>query len=342
MWSKGVVKDQNKEDNRNTVTKDKTKAKVKARNEVKTKTEILPTRVYVNEKPGRNTYATMLVRECADSRTVPVHITIGVILSSTCDWERESNQPSQNVPPVMLFIHYTGQIHTEKQQKGAFYINGYQVELVGSLRKDAKKNACFELKAPGQRTYQFTANTAKEAKEWVDQINFVLKDISSTQIPYDDGEEDMEESQISQGNEDQEEETYDDIDAAISPNTAHNSFSSQSVDGPFEDEEDNDIYEELPDEEFPLATSGEGCGNKLPSGESSVDYANYYQGMWDCTGDQSDELSFKRGDLIYILSKKKNWYEKKDHEVEKQKKGMTAISVIFCVLDVFPDCYCML
>ncbi|MBN3293817.1 SKAP1 protein, partial [Polypterus senegalus] len=205
----------------------------------------------------------------------------------------------------------------EKQQKGAFYINGYQVELVGSLRKDAKKNACFELKAPGQRTYQFTANTAKEAKEWVDQINFVLKDISSTQIPYDDGEEDMEESQISQGNEDQEEETYDDIDAAISPNTAHNSFSSQSVDGPFEDEEDNDIYEELPDEEFPLATSGEGCGNKLPSGESSVDYANYYQGMWDCTGDQSDELSFKRGDLIYILSKceSKMEYSEKSYRV---------------------------
>ncbi|XP_039595816.1 src kinase-associated phosphoprotein 1 isoform X1 [Polypterus senegalus] len=205
-----------------------------------------------------------------------------------------------------IFYYYGSD--KEKQQKGAFYINGYQVELVGSLRKDAKKNACFELKAPGQRTYQFTANTAKEAKEWVDQINFVLKDISSTQIPYDDGEEDMEESQISQGNEDQEEETYDDIDAAISPNTAHNSFSSQSVDGPFEDEEDNDIYEELPDEEFPLATSGEGCGNKLPSGESSVDYANYYQGMWDCTGDQSDELSFKRGDLIYILSKEYNIY----------------------------------
>lgn len=35
----------------------------------------------------------------------------------------------------------------------------------------------------------------------------------------------------------------------------------------------------------------------------SVDYASYYQGLWDCHGDQSDELSFQRGDLIRILSK---------------------------------------
>lgn len=33
------------------------------------------------------------------------------------------------------------------------------------------------------------------------------------------------------------------------------------------------------------------------------DYANYYQGMWDCSGEHPDELSFRRGDLIYILSK---------------------------------------
>lgn len=35
----------------------------------------------------------------------------------------------------------------------------------------------------------------------------------------------------------------------------------------------------------------------------STDYQNYFQGLWDCNGDQPDELSFKRGDAIYILSK---------------------------------------
>lgn len=44
------------------------------------------------------------------------------------------------------------------------------------------------------------------------------------------------------------------------------------------------------------------------SGDKSTDYANFYQGLWDCTGALSDELSFKRGDVIYILSKEYNRY----------------------------------
>lgn len=34
-----------------------------------------------------------------------------------------------------------------------------------------------------------------------------------------------------------------------------------------------------------------------------LDYANYYQAVWDCQADVPDELSFRRGDLIFILSK---------------------------------------
>ncbi|XP_016317194.1 src kinase-associated phosphoprotein 1-like [Sinocyclocheilus anshuiensis] len=91
----------------------------------------------------------------------------------------------------------------DKQQKGSFYINGYSAELVPSLRKDSKKNSCFELSAPGRRSYQFTASSPHEAREWVDQINFVLKDLSSNFIPFDDDEEEEVE---------EEEETYDDIE----------------------------------------------------------------------------------------------------------------------------------
>lgn len=35
----------------------------------------------------------------------------------------------------------------------------------------------------------------------------------------------------------------------------------------------------------------------------SSDYANFYQGLWDCQADEADELPFQRGDLIYIVSK---------------------------------------
>ncbi|XP_077577122.1 src kinase-associated phosphoprotein 2 [Stigmatopora nigra] len=51
---------------------------------------------------------------------------------------------------------------------------------------------------------------------------------------------------------------------------------------------DTDIYEVLPD--------------------ASKDYKNYYQALWDCVRGHPDELSFKRGDTIYILSKEYQSY----------------------------------
>ncbi|KAJ8384219.1 hypothetical protein AAFF_G00207670 [Aldrovandia affinis] len=63
----------------------------------------------------------------------------------------------------------------DKQQKGSFYIIGYKAEMVTNLRKDSKSKACFELKAPARRSFQFTASNPREARDWVDQINFVLK-----------------------------------------------------------------------------------------------------------------------------------------------------------------------
>uniref|UniRef100_UPI003AB05E70 src kinase-associated phosphoprotein 1 n=1 Tax=Centroberyx gerrardi TaxID=166262 RepID=UPI003AB05E70 len=194
----------------------------------------------------------------------------------------------------------------EKQQKGSFYINGYTVELVANLRKDSKKNACFELSAPGRRTYQFTASSPREAREWVAQINFVLRDLSSSFIPFDDDEEEEE---------DEEEETYDDIEGVTGPppprpGAAQASQSSQEEwrgrrggqerGGDEEEEEEDDIYEVLPEEDFPDAAEESSERNTKP------DYANYYQGLWDCEADEPDELAFQRGDLIYIVSKEYN------------------------------------
>lgn len=45
------------------------------------------------------------------------------------------------------------------------------------------------------------------------------------------------------------------------------------------------------------------CCFSPPLVDKSTNYQNYYQGLWDCDGDQPDELSFKRGETIYILSK---------------------------------------
>ncbi|MEQ2197605.1 Src kinase-associated phosphoprotein 1 [Xenoophorus captivus] len=46
----------------------------------------------------------------------------------------------------------------DKQQKGSFYIGDYSVQMVNNLRKDSKKNACFEFTAPGRRAFQLTGN----------------------------------------------------------------------------------------------------------------------------------------------------------------------------------------
>lgn len=184
----------------------------------------------------------------------------------------------------------------DKQQKGSFYIIDYSAQLVTNLRKDSKKNACFELVCPGRRAFQFTASSPQEAREWVDQINFVLRDLRSTSIPCDDEEEEVYE---------EEEEPYDDIEGVSGAAQASQSGKLRGGRETGEvDEEDEDIYEVLPEEDFPDAADESSERNNKPA--SSSDYANYYQGLWDCQADEPDELTFQRGDLVYIISKEYN------------------------------------
>ncbi|KAJ8004797.1 hypothetical protein DPEC_G00140040 [Dallia pectoralis] len=167
----------------------------------------------------------------------------------------------------------------DKQQKGEFGIHGYEVKMNNTLRKDNKKDCCFEVSASDKRVYQFCATTQKEAEEWVEQIDFVLKDMTGI-IP-----------------EDTEDLTYDDVGVV------------ENI--------DDDIYEELPEEEMttpplptppkpkvdPPTTTSKPSPPSTVTVDKSTDYPNFYQGMWDCTGEHPDELSFKRGEAIYILSK---------------------------------------
>ncbi|XP_034030890.1 src kinase-associated phosphoprotein 2 isoform X2 [Thalassophryne amazonica] len=167
-----------------------------------------------------------------------------------------------------MFYYYGSE--KDKQQKGDFSIDGYTVKMNPSLRKDSKKDCCFEISAPDKRIYQFCASSVKEAEKWVKQIDFVLKDMTGI-IPEEDEEEQA---------------MYDDIGNM------------------------DDIYEELPDEEVPAPSKPlpkvEPPGKPAPAPaavDKSTDYQNYYQGLWDCVGDHPDELSFKRGEAIYILSR---------------------------------------
>ncbi|XP_035527515.1 src kinase-associated phosphoprotein 2 isoform X1 [Morone saxatilis] len=184
------------------------------------------------------------------------------------EWQKRWCALSHNT-----FYYYGSE--KDKQQKGEFNIDGYTVKMNNTLRKDSKKDCCFEISAPDKRVYQFCASSAKEAEEWVKQIDFVLKDMTGI-IPEDEEEE---------------QEVYDDVGAI-----------------------DEDIYEELPEDDMPTPAKPtpakpppkvEPASKPAPPAavDKSTDYPNFYQGLWDCTGDLPDELSFKRGDAIYILSK---------------------------------------
>ncbi|XP_039332836.1 src kinase-associated phosphoprotein 1 isoform X4 [Saimiri boliviensis] len=175
-----------------------------------------------------------------------------------------------------LFYYYANE--KSKQPKGTFLIKGYSVRMAPHLRRDSKKESCFELTSQDRRSYEFTATSPAEARDWVDQISFLLKDLSSLTIPCEEEEDEEEKA----------EETYDDIDGFDSPNSGSQCRptilpGNVEIKEPTEEKEE-DIYEVLPD------------------------YASYYQGLWDCHGDQPDELSFQRGDLIRILSKEYNMY----------------------------------
>ncbi|NWV02879.1 SKAP2 protein, partial [Ptilonorhynchus violaceus] len=164
----------------------------------------------------------------------------------------------------------------DKQQKGEFSLEGYTIRMNNSLRKDAKKDCCFEISAPDKRIYQFTAATPKEAEEWVQQVQFVIQDTGSNTIP------------------EEEEEEYDDVGQVNGELT------------------DDSIYEEVKEEHVSSNAEVSSEENQeeatTVSDSKNIDYANFYQGLWDCTGDQDDELTFKRGDVIYIISKEYNRY----------------------------------
>ncbi|KAJ3597545.1 hypothetical protein NHX12_001068 [Muraenolepis orangiensis] len=188
------------------------------------------------------------------------------------EWQKRWCALSSNT-----FYYYGNE--KDKQQKGEFSIDGYIVKLNNTLRKD-KKECCFDISASDKRLYQFCASSQKEAEEWVKQIDFVLRDMTGT-IPEDEDEDEDEEEQG----------MYDDVGSVPLPR----STSPLPI--------DEDIYEELPEEEMASPPKLQTPNQPPVSVDKSTDYPNYYQGMWDCIGDQSDELSFKRGDAIYILSK---------------------------------------
>ncbi|XP_063156869.1 src kinase-associated phosphoprotein 1 isoform X2 [Candoia aspera] len=198
----------------------------------------------------------------------------------------------------MAFYYYANE--KSKQPKGMFPIENYHAQLVPYLRKDSRRDCCFELTSPGERTYEFTAANPAEASDWVDHITFLLKDMNSFTIPCEEEDEEEEEHSNTY-----KEEAYDDIESFDSPSVTFHQDSTLDLEKEEAVEQGKEcIYEVLPDEELSSFAQDDrkNAGNIKQKGFIRS-YENYYQGLWDCTGSHPDELSFQRGDLMYIISK---------------------------------------
>uniref|UniRef100_A0A8C5QDG3 Src kinase-associated phosphoprotein 1 n=1 Tax=Leptobrachium leishanense TaxID=445787 RepID=A0A8C5QDG3_9ANUR len=187
------------------------------------------------------------------------------------------------------FCYYSSE--KGKMPKGGFPIQGCSACLVSDIRKDSRRDACFQLMSPGNRVCQFTAPSPADAREWVDSVQFIVKDIMSPNIPCEEADDDDDES-------------YDDVDSLSS--SAALAAPLDRTDSP---QDDDDIYEVVPDdEEFAHPEDPKRASDHTQSGFCVIKYEDYYQGLWNCTSDNWDELSFQRGDLIRILSKEYNAY----------------------------------
>ncbi|XP_063819221.1 src kinase-associated phosphoprotein 1 [Pseudophryne corroboree] len=185
----------------------------------------------------------------------------------------------------MSFCYYSNE--KGKVPKGGFLIKDCGAQLIPNIRKDSRRDSCFEIVSPGNRSFEFTATSPADARDWVDQIQFLVRDIVSSFIPYEDNEE-----------------SYDDVDSL---NTSPR-LRPTTLDSAVNPIEDDDIYEVVPDEEEEDLTELKATNDGVKSGDSVINYADYYQGLWNCKSDKNDELSFQRGDIIRILSKEYNIY----------------------------------
>lgn len=69
-------------------------------------------------------------------------------------------------------------------------------------------------------------------------------------------------------------------------------------------------------------------------GDSKDDYINMYQGIWDCYPDEENELLFKRGEIIHILSKEYEDYGWWVAENRSEQIGLVPTSYIMKAYDI--------
>ncbi|KAG0432198.1 hypothetical protein HPB47_021078 [Ixodes persulcatus] len=213
---------------------------------------------------------------------------------------------------------------TDKRQKGQIPLASYEARpFVYSTKDTSKKDAAFEIVCPGKKTYQFIAFNTKDMKQWISAIEKNSKVMPSSAFSLSHTLLRLE-SHLEVGSNG----SHSASPSGSSPLASHTlqrehvNRASPKVpaarDSPEIDRElsyeyvgDRTTAVEDADEEEPLYEDGEsylensGHGHKEAAEDEVVegDYQDWYLALWDCLGERGDELSFRRGDMLKVLSR---------------------------------------
>lgn len=197
---------------------------------------------------------------------------------------------------------------TDKRQKDQIALTMYEARPFVYASKDAsKKDAAFEIVCPGKKTYQFIAFNVKDMKQWISAIEKNSQISSSTSS-----------GDLRQDNPADVHQPATQPPASKLPLPNPRQELPRVPPPPISSEADRELEYEYVEgqttitaaqEEEPLYEDGESYfsddtkTSSQTDDEVTSDYESWYQAIWDCHAGQPDELSFKRGDLLKVVSK---------------------------------------
>lgn len=186
---------------------------------------------------------------------------------------------------------------TDKRQCGQIKLAGYDIRPVIS-RDGTRKDLSFELTSPGKRSFQFSASTAKDMQEWISTIEKAsvvrCNSVCSSVGPADP-------CVVSPTISDRipEEDIYEMIeDHSHLDNTNNGSNLGVSSNSLQDFDDGQDLYDDA-DSFLPAVLEAQNAFAQLEIENPE----EWYVGQWDCNAEETNELSFTRGDLLHVISK---------------------------------------
>ncbi|KAK8756938.1 hypothetical protein V5799_000369 [Amblyomma americanum] len=200
---------------------------------------------------------------------------------------------------------------TDKRQKGQICLAMYEARpFVCTLKDASKKDAAFEIVCPGKKTYQFIAFNTKDMKQWISAIEKNSQVSTSTCLaevqpgsageicPLPPTQPCANKLPLPSPRKEMPHVAPAPVTSEADRELEYEYVEGQTTITSAPEEEDEPVYED--GESY---FSDDTKASSQTDEEVTSDYENWYQAIWDCHSGQADELSFKRGDLLKVVSK---------------------------------------